>query len=79
MQGAAFDLKKELGNIFPEGWPKIEPKTLNQSPPPRPNYKFEWFGQTMEYPELQVKLRWGTRELRWDVRLSIDTLRVSRY
>ncbi|KAH6687185.1 subtilase [Plectosphaerella plurivora] len=63
-QGLGFDLRKEMGSFFHGTYPWLRGKF---PPVPSTTFSLDLSRDVQDYPKIFSKLKWGTRELRWDI------------
>lgn len=67
--GLAANLKSEMSSLFDTGFPKVSSGTQNNTLDitQHSNYTFNLAYFLLDFPKLYYALKWGTRELRWDI------------
>ncbi|OHW92565.1 serin endopeptidase [Colletotrichum incanum] len=66
--GAAFDLKMQMrGTMFPPNYPLQRSGPGGQGIDTYHTYAFNTSRVAQDFPKVYVQLKWGTRELRWDI------------
>ncbi|KAH8900337.1 subtilisin-like protein [Thozetella sp. PMI_491] len=63
--GAAFDLGQEMSEMFTDGYPLQSMPNTNQNIDAHHTYTMNT--STLDFPVVYAQLRWGTRQLRWDL------------
>ncbi|KAH7310733.1 subtilase [Stachybotrys elegans] len=65
--GLASDLRKEMDDLFMDGYPIITTNTTRIDIHQKPNWTNSLWDWSQDWPALTIQLKWGTRELRWDL------------
>ncbi|KAL0936376.1 Minor extracellular protease vpr 2 [Colletotrichum truncatum] len=66
--GAAFNLKVQMrGKMFPDGYPIQRSGPNGQDIKTYHTYGFNTSRVAQDFPKVYTQLKWGTKELRWDI------------
>ncbi|KAI8197401.1 hypothetical protein K4K49_005440 [Colletotrichum sp. SAR 10_70] len=66
--GAAFDLKAQMTEkMFPDGYPLQRSGPSSLGIETYHTYAFNTSRVAQDFPKVHVQLKWGTKELRWDI------------
>jgi hypothetical protein len=65
--GLASDLRKEMDSMFMKGYPRITTMTTGIDIHQKPNWTNNVWNFSLDWPTLTIQLKWGTKELRWDL------------
>ncbi|KAK6213872.1 serine endopeptidase [Colletotrichum tabaci] len=66
--GAAFDLKIQMrGTMFPPSYPFQRSGPGSQDIDAYHTYAFNTSRAAQDFPKVNAKFKWGTKELRWDI------------
>ncbi|KDN67978.1 putative subtilase [Colletotrichum sublineola] len=63
-QGLAFDLKEQMQSPFHGTYPWLRSATAYSN---KTTFTFDLSSAAQDFPKIFMKIKWGTREVRWDI------------
>ncbi|KZL78332.1 serin endopeptidase [Colletotrichum incanum] len=63
-QGLAFDLKEQMQSLFHGTYPWLRSTAAYSN---KTTFTFDLSSAAQDFPKIFMKVKWGTREVRWDI------------